>query len=1020
MRFGLLGPFEVRSGDEEIEIAAPKQRAVLALLLLHRGEPVSVDRLATELWGDEPPATATKTVQVYVAQLRKALGEGVLLTQGRGYALKPGEDEVDIDRFEHLARKGRRELEQGDAAAAASSSREALRLWRGPPLAEFAYEEFAQTEIARLEEEHVGILDLRIEADLVLGRHEALVPELRALVREFPLRDRFRGQLMLALYRCGRQAEALEEYRSARTALLDELGIEPSRALQELERAILAQDDSLGAPTVFRRLKMGRRRRGALLLAAGGVLIAGSAAAALAFQLTGRTGGGIGPIVSGNSLAAVDPATGRITATFPVGASPAAVSTGSGNVWVLSVDDRTVTRIDPSARTTRTIGIAAVPTDLIADEAGVWVGTGGRLEHAQFAGTVATSLTRLDPRTGSPVATIPLPRPGRSVSNLAAHHLAVAAGSVWAISPGASVVRIDPGSNRLISTARSLPAVSQALTGAGQAIWVLDDTGTLSRLDARERVTASIKIAASALTGLAVGDGSVWVTAPYDGTLWRIDPGRKIIQRTIDVGLGGDDVAFGHGYIWVTNSLSGTLTRVDPKSNRVDRTISIGNTPRAVAFGEDTVWVAVAGGADEPPATRGRVGGVVPLAETICSRTFKGPEQPRFLVVSDLPLQGGPRFGTIQMSQAILSVLRGHHFRAGRFALAYQSCDDSTAQTGLFDPVKCAANAKAYAANVTVLGVIGPFNSPCAFEQLPIANRAGLAMVSPTTTDPGLTRLAFLAPRNGLQALYPTGKRTFAQLLAPDDAEAAGAAVLAHRLAARRVYVLHDGGYGTALAFYFRRAAEKLGQDVAGYEGWNPKKPRAGEVARRVADANVDAVYLCGLIDSDVAGVLAALKAALPAGIPVIGCSGLLPSPLLFEQIGKAARGTYVAVQGLVPERLPEKGQKFLHDFGATQSGQPVRLSSVYAAEAAEVLLDAIARSDGTRASVARELLRTRVTDGLVGSFVIDPTGDASPAPVTILQLDRPGRSNAIQSYDGARIDRVIRPDRRLLQPTGG
>ena len=1018
MRFELLGPFEVRAGEEEVAIAAPKQRAVLALLLLNRGRPVSVDRLAAELWGDEPPATATKTVQVYVAQLRKALG-GVVVTHGRGYAIDSGEHEVDVDRFEQLAADGRRALEDGDARTASALLHDALGLWRGPPLADFTYEEFAQSEIARLEDERLAAVELRIEADLALGRHDALVPELRALVRKHPLRERLRGHLMLALYRCGRQAEALEEYRLTRKALVDELGLEPSVALQELERAILGQDESLGAPTEFRLGLSGRRRRGAVLLVAGGVLLACAAAAAIALEIASRGGGGIASLVEGSSVATIDPSTGRVTGTYPVGASPAAVAVGSDDVWVLSVDDRTVTRIDASSKRTRTIGIAAVPTDLAVGAGAVWVGSGGRLEQAQFAGSVATAVTRLDPRTGSAVATIPLPRPARLVSNLAEHHLAVASGSLWAISPGATLVRIDPRTNRVVSTVRALPSVVQKVIGADRSIWALDDTGTVWRIDGRERVTARVKIASSGLTDLAVGDGSLWATAPADGTLWRVDLGADLVQRTIDVGVGADALAFGEGHVWVTNSLNGTLVRVDSRTNRVDRTISIGNTPRAVAVGHSRVWVAVAGGADEPPSARGRLGDVVALPDSFCGQAVSGAIPPRFLVASDFPLQGGPRFGTLQMTEAVLWVLRKHHFRAGTYPLAYQSCDDSTAQTGLFDPVKCAANARAYSRDTSVIGVVGPLNSGCAYEEIPVANRADLAIVGPTTSDPGLTRSAFRAPRDALTRLYPTGRRTFARLLAPDDAEAAAAAVLAHRLGRRRVYVLHDGGYGAALAFYFRRAAMRLGEDVAGQEAWDPRRPLADQVAARVARSGADSVYLCGLIDTEAALILVALRQALPAATPVIGCSGLLPASLLFRQAGEAARGVYVALQGLVPERLDKVGREFVHDFGATQAGAPVTMFSVYAAQAAEVLLDAIARSDGTRSSVARELLPTRIRKGLLGSFQIDRRGDPVPTPVTILRLERPGGSNAIVSYDGARVESVILPERRLFASGG-
>src|SRR5439155_5395591 len=249
MEFGLLGPFAVLGDDgQHIRIDAPKQRALLALLVLHRGEVVSVDRLAEELWAGDPPATATKTIQVYVAQLRKALGENVLATHGRGYSFASDDHDVDIERFERLSSEGCGRLDDGDAERAAALLREALALWRGPALADFTYDEFAQHEIERLDELRLVATERRIDLELALGHHDDLVPELEALVHAHPLRERLRGHLMLALYRSGRQAEALDAYQGARSVLRDELGLDPSEELQALQRAILDHDPALAAP----------------------------------------------------------------------------------------------------------------------------------------------------------------------------------------------------------------------------------------------------------------------------------------------------------------------------------------------------------------------------------------------------------------------------------------------------------------------------------------------------------------------------------------------------------------------------------------------------------------------------------------------------------------------------------------------------------------------------------------------------------------------------------------------------
>ena len=234
MEFRILGPVEVVDGESSLPLGGARQRAVLALLLTRPNEVVSADRLVDDLWGSSPPRTAANTVQYYISQLRKLLGADRIVTRPPGYAIRVERDELDLERFQDLVGRG-----DGEAL------RDALALWRGRPLADLAYEPFAQAEIARLEEMRAAALERRIDADLEAGRHVELVGELEKLVADHPLHERFRGQLMLALYRSGRQAEALAAYQEARTTLVERLGIEPGPALQEIERAILQHDPAL-------------------------------------------------------------------------------------------------------------------------------------------------------------------------------------------------------------------------------------------------------------------------------------------------------------------------------------------------------------------------------------------------------------------------------------------------------------------------------------------------------------------------------------------------------------------------------------------------------------------------------------------------------------------------------------------------------------------------------------------------------------------------------------------------------
>jgi DNA-binding SARP family transcriptional activator len=242
--FRILGPLDVQADGRSLPLGGPQQRAVLAVLLLHAGEVVSTERLIDELWGEQVPSSARPVLQGYVSNLRKAVGP-VLVTRAPGYALEFEPERLDLHRFERLVGNGSADLAAGRADAASETLREALALWRGPALADFAFEQFAQAAILRLDELRLSALEERIDADLALGRHGGLVGELEALAVQHPLRERVHGQLMLALYRSGRQAEALDAYQRARRALVDELGIEPGQPLQALERAILQQDPTL-------------------------------------------------------------------------------------------------------------------------------------------------------------------------------------------------------------------------------------------------------------------------------------------------------------------------------------------------------------------------------------------------------------------------------------------------------------------------------------------------------------------------------------------------------------------------------------------------------------------------------------------------------------------------------------------------------------------------------------------------------------------------------------------------------
>jgi predicted ATPase/DNA-binding SARP family transcriptional activator len=255
MDFRILGPLEALDEGRVVALGGSKQRALLALLLLHANETLTTDRLIDELWGERPPATAAKAVQVHISRLRKALAagaangsDGLVVTREHGYELRLDPESLDAYRFERLLAEGRGQLEAGHPEHAASTLEEALSLWRGRPLDGLAFEPFAQREVARFEDLHIAALEQLVEAKLALGRHAEVVAQLETLIAEHPYREGLRAQLMLALYRSGRQAEALQAYQDARRALVEELGIEPGERLRELERSVLGQDPALATP----------------------------------------------------------------------------------------------------------------------------------------------------------------------------------------------------------------------------------------------------------------------------------------------------------------------------------------------------------------------------------------------------------------------------------------------------------------------------------------------------------------------------------------------------------------------------------------------------------------------------------------------------------------------------------------------------------------------------------------------------------------------------------------------------
>ena len=527
--------------------------------------------------------------------------EQALQTQATGYVLSVRPESVDAHRFESLLEQGRQELATGEAERASETLRDALALWRGHPLADLAFEPFAQSEIARLEELRLTALEARIEADLALGGHGSLIVELESLVAAYPYREGLRAQLMVALYRSGRQAEALETYRRARRTFSEELGIEPGLRLQELEGAILRHDTSLGAPdanaprsgeeasaeTVRHQRRL--RRRWALALGAALVL---AFMATLVAAARHSSGGSHEPVVlAGNSVAVIDPETDTVAGEIPVGGRPTGPAVGEGSVWVGNRDDGTLLRIDPkSLDVVRTIGLPVTPKDVDVGAGSVWV-------------LSDSAVLRVDPATSDVIDTVPLPR-GSGVTRWAAN-MEVVANAVFACAcPPGKLVRIDAATTSIETVRRSPTPVWTIASGEG-ALWAITgyELDTIERIDPKANAVVEtfplgqIGESSGWRYRMTVGAGAVWLLAP--ASLWRIDSTTKRVVGSVplDRREEGSTIATGEGAVWITTS-DGIVLRVDPDSQRVAKTIPLGTLMYpdpwdSLAVGYGSVWVAV-------------------------------------------------------------------------------------------------------------------------------------------------------------------------------------------------------------------------------------------------------------------------------------------------------------------------------------------------------------------------------------------------------------------------------------------
>jgi len=385
-------------------------------------------------------------------------------------------------------------------------------------------------------------------------------------------------------------------------------------------------------------------------------------------------------------------------------------------------------------------------------------------------------------------------------------------------------------------------------------------------------------------------------------------------------------------------------------------------------------------------------GNATALPASSCSDIYyEGDGSPDYVIASDLPLQGSGRAQTVQMTEAIKFVLKQHDFKAGDYKIGYQSCDDATAQEGGWASEKCSANANAYAQNKSVIGLIGTFNSGCAEIIIPVLNRAPdgpVGMISPANTYVGLTHGGPGTAAGEPDKYYPTGKRNYIRIVAADDYQGAADALHTQQLGLKNIYILNDKqAYGLGVATDYRNSLNRLGIKVAGFSAWNSKASSYTGLATQIKARGVDAVFIGGLICENGGKLIKDLSSVLGSGVQLLGPDGFTPISAVVSGAGKASEGMYISVAGQPNENLGPTGKKFVKDFGATQAGGQVDPYSSYAAQSADALLTAIANSDGTRADVAAQLLKTKVTDGILGTFTINENGDTNANPVTIYKI---------------------------------
>jgi DNA-binding SARP family transcriptional activator/streptogramin lyase len=527
----VLGSIEVMANGHGRSLGGPRQRALLAALTLHANEVVSVDRIVDCVWGEAAPPSARHIVQTYVSQLRSALeGVATLRAQAPGYILEVEPEHLDVARWEMLVRDARAAAHPADAASLLDK---ALALWRGEVAADVPLDGVAQLAAQRLEQQRIDASELRIDALLELGRHRELVQDLEWFVAAEPLRERFRAQLMLALYRSGRQADALAAYREARRHLTGSLGVEPGPELRDLERRILHHDSSLLPPAArsSETPTSGAPRRRRPLVAA--VVGAALVCSAVAVAVVAASGGGTTLKLHPRDAALLDARTGRVLAAPVRGTAAAAIAAAGGRAWAAVSKPQGIVVLALAPHGVRVVKLDAPPYSLAAVGGVLWAAPGYEGTIQRIAGAQATPPFRLAPSSRGRVL----------------------------------------------------------LVGISDALWVAAQDGYLRRVDPRTGlVTAAVQVGLP--NALAAGFGSIWVASASADQIVRVDAATGHIVRRINIGGIATSIASGRGGVWAATPANGTVWRISPRVNAVLASVSPLAQPTQVAAAGGQIWVA--------------------------------------------------------------------------------------------------------------------------------------------------------------------------------------------------------------------------------------------------------------------------------------------------------------------------------------------------------------------------------------------------------------------------------------------